>query len=253
MAAGRGGPGVTGLSLQNVGLRAGRRAPASLDAVRAVLVRSLGFLVGLVLLGAIWEGYKAWGPAGGGHLLGMAILPRTDDTAMPHLWAIWDVLGQRQATGSQATLTFGASRTASSGGQTVLGALVGDCLVSLGWAAVGFVAGLLVGVALALALDRSRLIRRAALPYLVASQTVPLVALAPIFAQWDGSIHIGGWTWSNAESIERGALAEDRDASTAVWGLEVRYEPGFEPLTETLFDAGELLGEAVAGQDQLAP
>jgi NitT/TauT family transport system permease protein len=72
----------------------------------------------------------------------------------------------------------------------------------LQWATIGFVVGVIVGVGLALLLDRSRLIERAALPYLVASQTVPLIALAPILAQWDGSIRIGGWSWSNGTSIE---------------------------------------------------
>jgi NitT/TauT family transport system permease protein len=169
---------------------------------RAIVIRAAGFIVALVILGGIWEAYKAWGPVNGAHIFGMAVLPRTDDTAMPHLWTIWNVLGQQDSVGSQQTLSFGPSSSSSSAGQTVLGVIVGDLLVSLEWAAVGFAVGVVVGVGLALLLDSSRLIRRAALPYLVASQTVPLVALAPILAQWDGSIRIGGWAWSNTTSIE---------------------------------------------------
>ncbi len=38
----------------------------------------------------------------------------------------------------------------------------------------------------ALALDRSRLLRRALTPYLVASQTVPIIVLAPLMLLWFG-------------------------------------------------------------------
>ena len=195
---------VTGLTLQPPRLpwRRDARVLSGVGVLRVIVFRTGGLIAGLVLLGAVWEGYKAWGPAGGAHLFGLSVLPRTDDTAMPHLWTIWNVLGQPDAVGSQQTISFGGSSSASSGGQTVLAAIAGDCFQTFQWAAVGFVVGLMVGMGLALLLDRSHLIERAALPYLVASQTVPLVALAPILAQWDGSIKIGGWTWSNGTSIE---------------------------------------------------
>lgn len=195
---------MTGLALQfpRVPRRRVSRLPAVAGTLRVVVLRGGGFVAGLALLGAVWEAYKAWGPTGGAHLLGMTVLPRTDDNSMPHLWTIWNVLGQQDAVGSQQTLSFGPSSSGSAGGQTVLAAIAGDCFQTFQWAAVGFVVGLLVGMGLALALDRSHLIERAALPYLVASQTVPLVALAPILSQWDGAIKIGGWTWSNGTSIE---------------------------------------------------
>jgi len=193
---------MTGVSMQTRRLRTPAWAPGGIATLRSSVIRVGGFLAGLLLLGAIWEAYKAWGPVGGAHLFGVAVLPRTDDTAMPHLWTLWNVLGQQDAVGSQQTISFGTSTSGASGGQTVLGAIIGDCAQTFQWAAVGFLVGVLVGIGLALLLDRSRLVERAALPYLVASQTVPLVALAPILAQWDGSIHIGGWTWSNGTSIE---------------------------------------------------
>jgi NitT/TauT family transport system permease protein len=170
--------------------------------MRSTALRVGGLIVGLVVLGLMWEAYKAVGPANGAHIFGVSLLPSTDDTAMPHLWQIWDVLGQADASGSQTTLSFGTSTSVSSVGPTVLAQIVSDCSQTLLWAAVGFVGGVIVGVGLAMLLDRSRLIERATLPYLVASQTVPLVALAPILAQWDGSIHVGSWTWSNGTSIE---------------------------------------------------
>ena len=195
---------MTGVTLQppRISRRRGASLPSPGAMLRVFALRGGGLIAGLVLLGAVWEAYKAWGPAGGAHLFGLAVLPRTDDTAMPHLWTIWNVLSQQDAVGSQQTISFGGSSSGASGGQTVLAAITGDCFQTFQWAAVGFVVGLLVGMGLALLLDRSRLIERAALPYLVASQTVPLVALAPILAQWDGSIRIGGWSWSNGTSIE---------------------------------------------------
>jgi NitT/TauT family transport system permease protein len=193
---------MTGLSLERTRPRMSVNIPVFGAAAGKVMSRVAGFVAGLVILGAIWEAYKALGPVGGAHIAGIAVLPRTDDTAMPHLWQIWDVLGQTDSSGSQATLSFGPSAGASSAGPTVLSTIIGDCFQTLQWAAVGFAVGVAVGVGLALLLDRSRLIERAALPYLVASQTVPLVALAPILAQWDGSIRIFGWTWSNGSSIE---------------------------------------------------
>ncbi len=191
---------MTGLSLQAARPRWAALPWPVAGPLRTIALRVIGFIAGLVLLGAIWEAYKWLGPAGGVHILGVAVLPRTDDTAMPNLWTIWNVLGAQDASGSQQTLSFGPSTATAA--PTVLRSIVGDCFQTLQWAAVGFVVGVIVGVVLALLLDRSRLIERAALPYLVASQTVPLVALAPILAEWDGSIKVGGWTWGNGTSIE---------------------------------------------------
>ena len=51
-------------------------------------------------------------------------------------------------------------------------------------AMVGFVAGGIVGFALAVALVHSRLMQRAFLPYIVASQTIPILAVAPMVVVW---------------------------------------------------------------------
>ena len=37
--------------------------------------------------------------------------------------------------------------------------------------------------------------RAAVLPYLVISQTVPLIALAPLIVSWGGKVEIGGFVW----------------------------------------------------------
>ena len=56
-------------------------------------------------------------------------------------------------------------------------------------ALLGFAIGAAVGVALAALMARFGIVRRGLLPYLVASQTVPLIALAPLVVSWSGSVH----------------------------------------------------------------
>lgn len=53
-------------------------------------------------------------------------------------------------------------------------------LITMRSAVLGFAAGALVGFALALAMAQSRLLERGLLPYVIASQMVPVIALGPI-------------------------------------------------------------------------
>ena len=61
--------------------------------------------------------------------------------------------------------------------------------------------GGVLGVVLALVMLRFRLAERAMLPYIVASQTVPLIAIAPLVAGWGGKIAIMGWAWQPWASV----------------------------------------------------
>ena len=54
---------------------------------------------------------------------------------------------------------------------------------------------------LALLMQRFTLVERATLPYVVASQTVPLIAIAPLVAGWGGKIAIAGWAWQPWASV----------------------------------------------------
>jgi NitT/TauT family transport system permease protein len=54
-------------------------------------------------------------------------------------------------------------------------------------AAVGFVSGALLGFLLGTLFAHSRLMSRGLLPYVVASQTVPILAIAPIVVLWLGA------------------------------------------------------------------
>jgi NitT/TauT family transport system permease protein len=60
---------------------------------------------------------------------------------------------------------------------------------------VGFVIGSTIGVALAALMTRFKTMERGLLPYLVISQTVPLIALAPLVVSWGGKLEIFGFTW----------------------------------------------------------
>lgn len=138
------------------------------------------FCVAMLLLALLWEGYKAVGPEKGGEVLGLGILPRTNDQVMPHVWSI--VQG----------LFDPAQRT---GDETVLVVVLRSAWYSFRLALVGFAVGVMAGVAIAVVLSRFRLAERAVLPYLVISQTVPLIALAPLVAGWGGKLQVGDWVW----------------------------------------------------------
>ncbi|MCU1481673.1 MAG: transporter permease subunit [Subtercola sp.] len=144
-------------------------------------------LIGVIILLALWEGYKALGPSSGVELFGQGILPKTDDRSMPHLWA----MVQRAAEPVNS----------SAGSPPVWLAVIGAALNSLGVAAVGWAVGSVIGLLLAILMQRLRVAERAVLPWLILSQTVPLIALAPLIVAWGGKIQIGAFSWDRWMSV----------------------------------------------------
>jgi NitT/TauT family transport system permease protein len=152
-------------------------------------------LAGRILLGAcgiaavagLWEAYKALGPADGVVVHGIVVLPRTTDLAMPHVWDMAD--------------KFSEPVNIFSGHETVGSAVWTACLFSLRLAATGWVIGVVVGLALAVLMARFKLAESAMLPWIVLSQTVPLIAIAPLVRRWGSQIHIAGWTWTSESSV----------------------------------------------------
>nr|WP_296069003.1 ABC transporter permease subunit [uncultured Actinoplanes sp.] len=126
-------------------------------------------LAGIVIFAALWEGYKLVGNPDGTVLFGVRMLPRADDLSMPHLWTVLQRLGKPELAG----------------GRPVWVVVLQACAFTFGITAVGFVIGALVGLLLAVVMQRFRLAERGLLPYVILSQTVPLVALAPLVAGWD--------------------------------------------------------------------
>jgi NitT/TauT family transport system permease protein len=142
-------------------------------------------LLALVLLAALWELYKVLIPDDGVQVGDSLILPRSDDTSMPHLWQIFDEFGQPEVAG----------------GDTVLSSVLSALWYSLRLAAAGFAVGVAVGFLLALVMQRLRIAERALLPFLVLSQTVPLIALAPLVYGWSGNLSLFGLDWKPWMSV----------------------------------------------------
>ncbi len=141
--------------------------------------RTAAFLGLLAVFVLLWEGYKWMGNATGGVWPGTSVnLPvRTNERSMPH---VWDVV-------------FALFRPARRGGEMLLMVLLRAALFTWRSALVGFLTGALVGFGLGALFVRSSLAERGLMPYVVASQTIPILAIAPILVVWAGRISVPRW------------------------------------------------------------
>ena len=94
------------------------------------------------------------------------------DLNLPHVWTIVGALADPYRRSAEDSLFVH---------------LAGKALYTWREAAIGFALGTLLGVALAVAFVHSSLLERAFVPYVVASQTIPIVALAPMIVFFVGS------------------------------------------------------------------
>ncbi|MCZ4277214.1 ABC transporter permease [Rhodococcoides yunnanense] len=141
----------------------------------------------VVLLVLMWELVKVTVPTDGVSVAGVRVLPRTDDGALPHVWAVFTVLGEPEVN--------------VAGSRSVGAAILASGTFTFGLAVCGFVLGTVVGLALAVAMARFVWVERAVLPYVIVSQTVPLIALAPLIAGWGGRIAVAGYAWQPWMSV----------------------------------------------------
>jgi NitT/TauT family transport system permease protein len=149
--------------------RFSRRAAPALGVAGRIAV------LGLVLaaLWALWEGYRwLWATTGWTRPFPV------DDTTMPHLHDIVGALFESPQEG---------------------GPLLGDLLLDAALftakeAAVGFAIGGTVGFLLGAVIARFRVLQRGLMPYVVASQTIPILAIAPIVVVGLGNLSLFGWT-----------------------------------------------------------
>lgn len=137
----------------------------------------------LVLVLALWELVKLVVPERGVSIGDQRILPRTGDGALPHVWSVVTVLGERDNSG-----TVGETLLRTAG-------------FTFGLALLALLIGTVIGVALAVLMQRFGWVERGLLPYIIVSQTVPLIALAPLVAGWGGKIVIAGEPWRPWMSI----------------------------------------------------
>ncbi|MDM4762936.1 ABC transporter permease subunit [Galbitalea sp. SE-J8] len=144
-------------------------------------------VAGVILLAVAWELYKALAPADGLVIGGLTVLPRTSDAAMPHLWTM---LGRALEPVSGAA-----------GSPLLVVATLQAAAFSLGVAGVGLLVGVVVGVGLAMLMQRFRTAESALLPWIVLSQTVPLIAIAPLVKRWGATLHTESFRWEDWMSV----------------------------------------------------
>jgi len=133
----------------------------------------LSFLVVIAALAVLWEVVKLLGGDPSEAWTPPFQWTVASDLNMPHLWDI------------AASFVEPAQRN---------GPPLGIVLVNAGFftfreAFGGFVFGAVLGLALAIVFVHSRMLERALVPYVVASQTVPIIAIAPVVVIWLR----GGW------------------------------------------------------------
>jgi NitT/TauT family transport system permease protein len=141
--------------------------------VRTAAVQAVLLGVVLAALWALWEGFKWAGETTGWRLGSFEVNDRT----FPHLH---DIVGQ----------LFEPSRR---NGPLLIEVLWDAALFTMKEAAVGFLLGASIGFLIAIVLVHSRLLQRGFLPYIVASQTIPILAIAPMVVVWLGGRGLPGW------------------------------------------------------------
>jgi NitT/TauT family transport system permease protein len=146
------------------------------------------FPISFAAVGALWEAYKATGPENGGKIFGWKLLPRAGNREMPHIWDMFHRLA-RPENGPRS--------------ETIAAVVAKAAFYSFRVALVAFALGVIIGLGLAMLMARFKLAERALMPYLVISQTVPIVGIAPvlvfILAAWSRSL--GDQKWIAAAAL----------------------------------------------------
>lgn len=144
---------------------------------RAFLRSIITFVLFLGVVAVVWElvkfvggdpwrvdGRVVWDPP--------LRLPLADDISLPHVWNVLAAFAAPVQRGSETSLAA---------------FLLGQALFTWREAALGFAAGTLLGLLLATIFVHSHLLERAFVPYVIASQTIPIVALAPMIVVYFGA------------------------------------------------------------------
>jgi NitT/TauT family transport system permease protein len=138
------------------------------------------FILVVALIALLWEAAKWIAGVPWREVAGIPLDPphnppfriiQLNDINLPHVWEIAAAFFQPATRRSEFAL--GA-------------VLIDAALFTWRGAAIGFALGAVVGLALAIVFVHSRLLERALVPYVIASQTVPIIALAPMVVLWVG-------------------------------------------------------------------
>jgi NitT/TauT family transport system permease protein len=224
-----------------------RRAGAVRNAVGRVAL----FAFVLCALWAFWEGYRwLWSHE---HWTWPFVV---DATTMPHIHDILKQLFEKPTSGT--------------GGSILLVQLLHAAWFTAKEAIVGFALGASFGFLLGVLMSEFLLLQRGLLPYVVASQTVPILAVAPIVVVYLGSLHVASWFsvaviasyltfFPVAINTLRGLLSTDRRAvelmrSYAAGRLSIQWKLRIPAALPYIFSAlkisatasivGAIIGEA---------
>ncbi|MDH3301208.1 MAG: ABC transporter permease subunit [Acidimicrobiia bacterium] len=144
-------------------------------AARRRVQTALAVAAALALFSVLWEVYKVVGGTIDDRW--SDVLPvRPDDLTMPHVWEIAGSFIDPVQRGSSEILAVSLLKAA------------GFTLIEAG---LGFLIGTIVGLGLAVVMLRSSWLDRALVPWINISQTVPLIALAPIVVTWGRTTFLG--------------------------------------------------------------
>jgi NitT/TauT family transport system permease protein len=142
----------------------GARAYANSDWLAQRGRRWLATALIVVAMVVVWEAAK--------------LIFAISDQKLPHITSILAELGTRTRGGAGPILAV---------------TMLQNAAITFGEALLGFVLGGLLGCALAILFASSRLLERSLLPYVVGSQTVPILAIAPMVVVGLGQLNAPDW------------------------------------------------------------
>ena len=141
------------------------------DAVRGA--KRVGLvLLGLLVFWGLWEGYRFVGERAG-----ITWPFRVDEVNMPHIHEMLRAFSEPLQPGGPVLLHYEWHWALFTGKEALLGFLLGG----------------MIGFGLAVLLAHSKILRRGLLPYIVISQTVPILAVAPMVVVGLGSKGVEPW------------------------------------------------------------
>ena len=219
--------------------------------------RALLLALGLVALWGLWEAYRWLGIRGG-----WTWPIKVNDTNMPQISTIWHAFGQPLQPDGPPLRHYLWHYSLFTGKEAL----------------AGFALGAIIGFLLAVVLAHSRLLRRGLLPYIIVSQTVPILAIAPMVVVGLGTKGVEPWIavsviaayltfFPVAMNTLRGLLSPDRrdlelmrsyaaDRRSVLWKLRVPASLPFVftalKISATACVIGAIIGETPASiQDGL--
>jgi NitT/TauT family transport system permease protein len=144
-------------------------APPDYGSLRTAILS----IVIIIVLMLLWEGAKAFSKANGYALsIGGSTIDLTifNDAQLPHL----------------SDIVKAYTEPAQRNGPPLYQSLIEASIFTLWGALRGFFLGGIIGFVLAIIFAHSSLLQRGLLPFVVASQTVPILAIAPMIVIWMG-------------------------------------------------------------------